>query len=213
MRAVVGQLFKAQKVFAKRVLYIAVTFLVLSSIVWGVIWAAELENANENDIIVRNILSIVENKAVISEDMKEEIETLVQGIDQISKVQIYNIRDVEKEAENNYTSIFNYLEEAKPTYQYEREVWAPEWLSVDFFTYGFGDDEWYVNIEHRNFDTLVPLSLFIGVAVYATLFTIWATINAYHHKRLNIGWIIIFALFNMLGYLVYYLAGKRATIN
>lgn len=46
-------------------------------------------------------------------------------------------------------------------------------------------------------DTLVPLSFYIGAAVYATLFTIWATINAYHHRRLNIGWIIMFALFNV----------------
>jgi hypothetical protein len=55
--------------------------------------------------------------------------------------------------------------------------------------------------------------LFIGVAVYATLFTIWATINAYHHRRLNIGWIIVFALFNVLGYLVYRLVGRKVQLN
>lgn len=32
-----------------------------------------------------------------------------------------------------------------------------------------------------------------GIAVYVVLFTIWA----YHHKRLHIGWIIVFALLNV----------------
>ncbi|MEJ9233443.1 hypothetical protein LAV79_29620, partial [Peribacillus butanolivorans] len=49
----------------------------------------------------------------------------------------------------------------------------------------------------------------IGFAIYATLFTIWATINAYHHKRLNVGWVIAFALLNVVGYLIYFLVGKK----
>ncbi|MBY0099418.1 permease prefix domain 1-containing protein [Mesobacillus maritimus] len=214
MRSVVGQLFKAQKTFAKRVLYIAFTFLICSFIAWGVIWGNELKNANENSAIITNILSIVKNKEVISEDMKEEIEALVQDTDHISKVEIINAGEggVTWEDIDNY---FDYVREAKPTYQYERELWSPEWLLVDYFTYGFGEDdnEWFVNIEHRNFDTLVPLSLYIGFAVYATLFTIWAIINAYHHRRLNTGWVIAFALFNVIGYLVYFLVGKKVQSN
>ena len=55
----------------------------------------------------------------------------------------------------------------------------------------------------------MTLVLFVGVAVYAALFTIWATINAYHHRRLNVGWIITFALLNVVGYLIYIVFGKR----
>lgn len=36
-------------------------------------------------------------------------------------------------------------------------------------------------------DILMIVVFLIGVAVYAVLFTIWATINAYHQKRLTIG--------------------------
>ncbi|WP_239457188.1 popeye domain-containing protein [Planococcus versutus] len=55
----------------------------------------------------------------------------------------------------------------------------------------------------------MEIILFSGLAVYATLFTMWATINAYHHKRLNIAWIIAFALLNIVGHLIYILLGKR----
>ncbi|MDV7767608.1 permease prefix domain 1-containing protein, partial [Peribacillus sp. CSMR9] len=41
MRSIVGQLFKAQKVFAKRVLHIALTFFVLTTVVCGVLWALD----------------------------------------------------------------------------------------------------------------------------------------------------------------------------
>ncbi|TKH03553.1 hypothetical protein FC682_17435 [Peribacillus simplex] len=68
-------------------------------------------------------------------------------------------------------------------------------------------------MEISNFDRLTYGSLSIGLVVYGVLFTIWATINAYHHRRLNIGWIIVFAIFNVLGYLVYYLIGKKDHSN
>lgn len=208
MRSVVGQLFKAQKTFAKWVLYIAVTFLVITSTVFGFIWASEEENSHKNSYVATNIFDVLENKEAISEDMKEEIKDLVQGTDQISKVQIYNVQEVQRDAEN-YTSIFNYVEEAKPNYEFERYVWAPEWLLVDFFPYGNGNAEWYVDMETRHLSTFMTLVLFVGIAVYAALFTIWATINAYHHKRINIGWIIAFILFNVVGYLAYVLLGKK----
>ncbi|MEY9870453.1 cytochrome c-type biogenesis protein CcmH/NrfF [Peribacillus sp. B2I2] len=212
MRSVVGQLFKAQKVFAKWVLYLAVIFLVTASTVFGFIWTTEEKNANENSIVATNIFDILENKEAITEDMKREIEALVQETDQISKVEIYNVRDVEREAEN-VTSIFEYVEKAKPNYQYERKVWAPEWLLVDFSPYGNGDAEWYVDMKTRHIGSFMTLVLFVGVAVYAALFTIWATINTYHHKRIHFGWIIVFALFNVLGYLVYRLVERKVYSN
>ena len=67
-------------------------------------------------------------------------------------------------------------------------------------------------METRHIDFIMPLILFVGIAVYVTLFTIWAIINAYHHRRLNVGWIIGFALLNVIGYLIYFLIGKRKGI-
>lgn len=47
----------------------------------------------------------------------------------------------------------------------------------------------------------------MGGAIYWTLFTIWAIINAHHQKRLHIKWILVFLLLNILGYLIYYFTG------
>jgi cytochrome c-type biogenesis protein CcmH/NrfF len=207
MRSIVSQLFKAQKVFAKWVLFLAVAFLVISSTAFGVMWAAGERNSHENSIVATKIFDILHNKKTVSEDMKKEIETLAQGTDQISKVQIYNVQDVKLEAES-YNSIFEYVENAKPNYHFERKIWAPDW-AFDLYPYGNGDSEWYVNMEVRYIDTIMTLVLFVGVAVYAALFTIWATINAYHRRRFNIGWVIAFAFLNVFGYLVYFLFGKR----
>lgn len=208
MRSILGQLFKAQKTFEKWVLYLAVTIFVFSLTIFGFIWAAEEQNSHENSIVATNIFNILENKEFISDDMKDEIVKLVDSTDQISKVQIYNVKDVEREADN-YASIFDHVKKAKPNYQYERSVWSPEWLLVNFFPYGNGDAEWYVEMEIRHISSFMTLVLFVGIALYATLFTIWATINAYHHKRLNIGWIIAFALLNVVGYLIYKLVGIK----
>ena len=97
MRSVVGQLFKAQKTFAKWVLYLAVTILVLSSTVFGFIWAREQENANVNSIVGTQIADVLEGKEDISENMDNEIIRLVESTDHISKVEIFNVRDVKKE--------------------------------------------------------------------------------------------------------------------
>ena len=57
-----------------------------------VYWAAEEQNANENSIVATKIFDVLHNKETISEDMKKEIERLVQSTDQISKVQIFNVQ-------------------------------------------------------------------------------------------------------------------------
>jgi uncharacterized membrane protein len=189
------------------VLYLAIIILVLSITVFGLIWAIEEENSHENSNVATAIFDILHNEETISDDMKDEIVKVVDSTDQISKVQVFILRDVERKVED-YTSIFEYLEKAEPDYQYSRTVFSPKWLLVDFFPYGNGDVNWYVNMETRHIGSFMTLVLFVGAAVYATLFTIWATINAYHHKRLNIGWIIVFALFNVLGYLFYRFVGK-----
>lgn len=217
IRSVIGQLFITQKLFAKRVLYTAVTFLVLSLITWGVLWVNDVKNRNLNANTVESILSTVKNKEVISEDTKEEITRLVKNTNQFSKVKIINAGVAYKqEVEGDSPFSFEkYIKETKPDYEYKREVWSPEWLLPKFQTEGFGqgNNDWFVTIERRNFDTLIALSGIVGVVVYATLFTIWATINAYHHRRLRAGWILVFALLNVLGYLAYHFVEVKFRSN
>ncbi|MCM3705056.1 MULTISPECIES: permease prefix domain 1-containing protein [Bacillaceae] len=205
MRSVIGQLFKAQKVFAKWVLYLALICLITTVTPFGVIWSLEEQNARENSIVATKIFDVLDGKRAISKDMEEEIKGLVQGTDQISQIEIYNVSNVD-----NNNLVFDYVRDTKPDYRYEQKVWNPEWLQADFFPYGNGDGKrWYVEMETRHIGSLMSIILFSGMAVYITLFTIWATVNAYHHKRLNIGWVIVFTLLNIVGYLLYFLVGKR----
>ena len=205
MRSIVGQLFKAQRTFAKWVLYLALAVLLLTVSTFGYIWSFEEENANENSEIATQVAYVLENKSSMTDEMKMKINSLIETTDQIASVEIYDVSSVE-----NTNMVFDYVRDAKPDYRFEQDVWDPEWLQADFFPYGNGDGkQWYVQMDTRHIGDLMSIILFSGMAVYITLFTIWATINAYHHRRLNIGWIVVFALFNVLGYLFYYMLGKK----
>ncbi|MGG4471521.1 hypothetical protein ABER68_26430, partial [Paenibacillus alvei] len=76
--------------------------------------------------------------------------------------------------------------------------------------HGNGNEYWYFRMDVKSYDELFSnVVLPIGIVVYWVLFAIWAIINSYHQRRLNAGWIISFSLFNVLGYLIYVLVGKK----
>lgn len=208
IRSIVGQLFKAQKVFAKWVLYLAIAVLIFTVTAFGFIWSIEEKNAQENSIIATQISDVLGDSNTITEEMEIKINSLIKGSDHVSKVEIYNVSNM---ANNNI--VFDYVRDAKPEHRYEQKVWNPEWLQADFFPYGNGDKRWYVEMETRHISDWMGIILYPGIAIYLTLFTIWATVNAFHHRRLNIGWILAFAVFNVLGYLIYYISGKRQSVN
>lgn len=204
MRYIAAQLFKAQKIFAKWMLYLAITVFIFTITAFGFIWSIEEENANENSIVATQISEILNDKNNITEEMEKEISSLVKGTDQISMVEIYNVSDVD-----NVNLVIDYVRDTKPDYRFEQKVWNPKWIQADFFPYANWDNEWYVGIETRHTSDWMGIILLSGIAIYLTLFTIWATINAYHRKRLNISWILAFTLLNVIGYLIYVLVGKR----
>jgi hypothetical protein len=207
MRSIVSQLFQAQKVFAKRVLYIAVSFLVLTSIVCGVLWVMDEANMDENLTVAKEILSRLEGQEAITEDMKEGIFTLVEGKYQILNLQIYKMADVKRISENG--SVSYYINDAVPVYDYgASNPNRPGWIWSELH-YPLNNTDWYVKIDSTKLFGFIPFLFNAGIAIYATLFTIWATINAYHHRRLNAGWIIVFALLNAVGYLIFVLMGRK----
>ncbi|WP_440970517.1 permease prefix domain 1-containing protein [Peribacillus frigoritolerans] len=192
IRSVVSQLFQAQKTFAKRVLYIAFTFLLLGIIGFLSLGLFEYQHYKNVENIGNEILRSLGTQTTISNDTKEIMTASVED----NKF-IYGV----KVTSNISNSDFEFFEETNPI--------------LNHFNTGFNNKEsdWSVEMEISNFDRLTYGLLSIGLVVYWVLFTIWATINAYHHRRLNIGWIIVFAIFNVLGYLVYYLIGKKDHSN
>jgi len=198
MRSIIGQLFQAQKTFAKWVLYCSIVFLLIFLSIFGFVWQYEEQHSHELSVIATQIADELANKDKVSPESKKEIARLVESTDFISKISIYSSKKVRTQGED-----WDSLNLVKPDYQYKKNVWAPEWLVPDFYPSGNADKDWYVEMKHRSFGSFAGYVLLAGLVIYWTLFTIWATINAYHQKRLNTGWIIVFALFNVLGYLVY----------
>ncbi|UKJ83512.1 hypothetical protein H1W83_28015 (plasmid) [Priestia megaterium] len=207
MRAVIGQLFEIQKIFAKRVLYIAIVCLILTISIVSFLWKIDDSTAQGLAETSTLISKELENKDVMTLGMKRKIEALVENTNYISEVTIYNSKGIKSVSQN---SVEYHWKSQKPDFQYQRTIWAPKWLGVDSSTYGNGNEQWFVLIENRSFDQLQVIVIFMGGAIYWTLFTIWAIINAYHQKRLHIKWILIFLLFNALGYLIYYFTGIQS---
>lgn len=168
MRAI-SQMFKSQIIFAKRVLYIAVSILIFSLVTSGLVWTVEKGNRNENSVFASSIYDLLGNKAVISEDMEEMIKALVRDTDHITKVQVFKTSDVKTVTEEGSISYFNH--NAKPIYQYVREI-RPS--SVMDFYYATGD-EWFLHVESKNLSTLVGYMLTAGIAVYIDYFTLKAS--------------------------------------
>ncbi|MDD9786662.1 permease prefix domain 1-containing protein [Priestia megaterium] len=208
IRAVIGQLFDIQKVFAKRVLYIAVVCLIVTMSSFYFLWEVE-ESTAQGISDTRSLISYeLKDKDVITRDMKRKIEALVEDTNYVSGVTIYKSKNVISRAGENYVE-YNW-KSVQPDFQYQRTVWAPKWLGADFDTFENGDEQWVVSIDNRSFSLLEAVVLFVGMTIYWTLFTIWAIINAYHQKRLRIGWVFIFVFFNILGYLIYYFTGIQS---
>ncbi|GAB1801489.1 permease prefix domain 1-containing protein [Priestia megaterium] len=207
MRAVIGQLFEIQKIFAKRVLYIAIVCLILTISMGSFLWKIDDSTAQGLSETSTLISKELENKDVMTFSMKRKIETLVEDTNYISEVTIYNSKDIRSVSQNSGEY---HWKSQNPDFQYQRTIWAPKWLGVDSSTSGNGNEQWFVLIESRSFDQLQVIVIFMGGAIYWTLFTIWAIINAHHQKRLRIGWIFIFIGLNVLGYLLYYFTGIRS---
>jgi hypothetical protein len=207
IRNVIRQLFEIQKIFAKRVLYIAIVCLIVTMSSFYFLWKME-ESTFQGIDDTRSLISYeLKDKDVITRDMKRKIEALVEDTNYISEVAIYKSKNVISRAGENYVE-YNW-KSVQPDFQYQRTVWAPKWLGADFDTFENGDEQWVVSIDNRSFHRLEVVVLFVGMAIYWTLFTIWAIINAYHQKRLRTGWVFIFVLFNILGYLIYYFTGRK----
>jgi hypothetical protein len=204
MRSIVGQMFQSQKIFAKRVLYTAIGLLLLFLSIFGIIIAIENNNINERNQIYGQITGILEGG--LTEVAEKEIQSLINADNHISAIEIFDVKGVQQ-GDN-----FPGLEEASIVYQYNQEIWSPEWRVVDLHTSGQGDANWFIYFTYRSIANIGVLSLFLGIAIFYPLFSIWAIINAYHQRRLNLGWIFVFSFLNVVGYLFYHFT-KKSTIE
>lgn len=201
MRSVVGQLFKAQKTFAKWVLYTAIAFLIISTLIFSIVMPIEKSKLDQSNQVASQILNSLGENEGIPIQIETDIQEIVQSSERITGISIY---DDEK--------LFSSAGGTEPIYSFRAKGSFNIWNNTGFLTYnvyGESNNTWHVSIESKSYEGTAINLLLVGIVVYWTLFTIWATINAYHHRRLNVGWIIVFALLNIIGYFVYRLVGNR----
>ncbi|SES45981.1 permease prefix domain 1-containing protein [Psychrobacillus sp. OK032] len=202
MRSVVGQLFKAQKTFAKWVLYTAIAFLLISTLIFSIVMPIEKSQLDQSNQVASQILNNLGDNEVIPTLIETDIQEVVRSSGRITGISIYDHEKLFSSTNEN----------VEPIYSFREEGLFNIWNNTGFLTYnGYGESNntWHISIESKSYEGTAIILLLVGIVVYWTLFIIWATINAYHHRRLNIGWIIVFALLNILGYLIYKLVEKK----
>lgn len=213
LRAVVSQLFKAQRTFAKWVLYLALVFLCVFLFNTSVYYLNTGNSGNTLSDVSSDIRDILGSKEVVTSEMKQDIEERMKETNLATSVKIYNVREFKNS--QDYASynkgIFDYVidRNINPDFEFKQKVFAPNWLNPVFAPYGNGDSKWLITMEERFFNIQEIFFMQLSIVAYWILFSIWAIINAYHQRRLNLGWILVLILFNLLGYIVYWLIGKR----
>ena len=190
---------------SNRILYLALTFLIIAITIFSILQSKESESLSESSFTSTAVRYSLDSDGLISTTEKNAVGHLVQETKHISKVQIYNVKDVPTE------NVFDYVGSIKSDYEYSREIWTSNSLFVEIFPRGDGSGDWHVVTERRSFHTVSMLCLFLGGLLYFILFSIWAMKNAYHQKRLNVMWGFVFVLFNVLGYLIFLLVDKNRT--
>lgn len=189
MRSIIGKEFQTQKTFAKWILIIAIASLIICGTLLACAIIKEIKMGEVQNSTFNQLAKMVEGKENLTPRLHTEIKSLVKNKNGIKSVHITN-------------------SSGKEVFYYEKVVLAPKWL-YSYHNNGIISDKLSFTIEVQRFNDIVLYGLFSGIAMYWTLFTVWAIVNAYHHKRLNIGWIIIFAFLNVLGYLIYHISGNR----
>lgn len=164
IRSVVAQLFKIQKAFAKWVLYVGITILLLSIAVFGYFLNIGNERTSVQSEIAYNIGDIIENDAEVSLVTEKQIKQLLNDSSYIKNVTVF--------LNDNKT---------EPVYELDRNTGQN--FSLVYNKYSYGSDNSLVEVGFIDYRDIGFLSLFFGLTCFGVLFFIWLTINVYHKKR------------------------------
>ncbi|WP_400246208.1 permease prefix domain 1-containing protein [Niallia sp. JL1B1071] len=204
IRSVLGGLFRVQKLFAKRVLFTALTFLIIPGLFYLYYFNIEKDYYMETENTYRSLLNILGSEDTITTDMKNRLETVLEKKDFIYQVEFLKSAEL-------FSDEFDV--DPDPIYKYER--------NLDFFHqfirnrnlgeggFGGGNDTWYMRMDIKSYDEMFSNYIIPrAIIIYWVLFAIWGIINVYHKKRLNVGWILAISLLNFIGFFIFILFDK-----
>lgn len=205
----ISQLYHKQKLFAKGVLFTALTVLIVA--IFSFQFLYQRDYLNSHDFPHRfneKIIDSLKDQKSITEEVKKEVESIVQTNKRIQNIEIYYAEGIDGEPLEG-DELFNYLENAKPIYSYSEEDDTPKWLWAGYNRGGNGMGSWFVYTSAFGYYVISILILVLGIALYWALFTIWAIIYAFHTtKKASVLWMLIFLFFNIIGFAVFLLANK-----
>ena len=200
LRTAVREMFTIQKLFVKKVLYAAVFFFA-ACVISAITLSLEMNRAQENSLPAVGILELLGSKEAVPVQVMDDIKKLVDNNERITGIELYK------------ADVFLKHESAiEPSYSYRERYTFSFWNNIGFrehYSHSNSNDIWHVQTEWKGYGSGALIILLLGIGAYWVLFAVWAIVNAYHQKRLNIGWVIVFSLFNVLGYLLYFVARKR----
>ncbi|MFC4812916.1 permease prefix domain 1-containing protein [Paenibacillus sp. GCM10023250] len=205
MRYELAQLYHKKGLIAKRVLFAAITVLIVAIISFQFLYQRDYLSSNDfphrmNDKIINSL----KDHESLTDEVKKEVETIVQSHKRVNKIEIYNTKGLEGD------ELFNNLENSKPLYSYSNDVYTKRLLWAGYYRGGNGVGDWFVYTSAFGYYVESILILVLGVALYWALFTIWAIIYAFHTtKKVSVKWTLIFLFFNMIGFAGFVLTHKK----
>lgn len=174
LRAQVIEMIQTQKSFGRRILYVALSLVLISIALFGLITAVTGEQASDQAIIAYQIADIASGKESLSTDDINEIEELTRDASYITKVQAYNTNELN----GNHNSI-----SSEPLYEMHHEGWSIPFLSS---TYSYGTENSFVVLEATDYHTFAFLTLFAGLASAFTLLIIRLIMGIHQRRKRNI---------------------------
>jgi len=163
MRSIVSQLFKAQKAFAKWVLYVGIGILLLSTAVFGYFLNIGNKQVSEYSEVAYAIEDIMESDKNF-ETRDEKVKQLLENKSYIKEVSVY-------------------MGEDKIHPVYELKPNNIPIFSLFFNEFSFGTDNSTVSIGLIDNRDISFLSLFFGITCFGILFFIWSIVNVYHKRK------------------------------
>ncbi|MEC1289692.1 permease prefix domain 1-containing protein [Bacillus mojavensis] len=204
MKSVVSGLFQIKTIFAKKLLFAALAFLVVSVILFGFIYVNEVKKDRmQEDYMMSIILNHLGKQKEITGENKKYMEDLIKNNQSVYEILLMDHKKIKSVTSNEE------FQKLKPAFHVSKNIWTTSSSVVSFVGYSQGNENWDLNVTRISYRPLADTILHVGGVIYWVLFFVWALINAHHQRRLKAGWIFMFALFNVAGYLLFHVFGKK----
>ncbi|MDI4644537.1 permease prefix domain 1-containing protein [Cohnella hashimotonis] len=210
MRYEISQLYHKQKLFAKGLLFTAIAVLLVAIFSFQFLYQRDYLSSHDfPHRMNEKIIGVLNDHESITEEVKKEVESIMQSNKRVDKMEIYYTKGSDGKPLEG-TELFNYLENAKPIYSYSEDVDTPRWLWAGYYRGGNGMGNWFIYTSAFGYYVISILILVLGTTLYWALFTIWAIVYAFHTtKKASVLWVLIFLLFNIIGFAAFLLTNKR----